>query len=88
MPLPSLKIASGYIKKIFFHCHIVNAAHKILISRVLILESIPLIIASVSWVKPVLKKKKYCEWDFPRGPVLRLCAPNAGGPRFNLWSGN
>jgi len=36
----------------------INAAPKILISRVLILESIALIIASVSWVKPVLKKKK------------------------------
>ena len=68
----------------------INAAPKILISRVLILESIALIIASVSWVKPVLKKKKENTVNGTSLGVqwLRLCAPNAGGPGFNLWSGN
>ena len=61
----------------------INAAPKILISRVLILESIALIIASVSWVKPVLKKKKrkYCEWDFPRGPMAKTLCSQCRRPR-------
>lgn len=26
--------------------------------------------------------------DFLGGPVTRLCAPDAGGPRFDSWLGN
>ena len=35
-----------------------------------------------------VQKRDAAAGDFPGGPVLRLGAPNAGGPGFDPWSGD